>query len=77
MNFKLLVFSKLMAIIPLINIAPLIFPQTALVIFILALTNNIAAVFSQQPYLRGLELWSMGKNLFRHSLFETFTNSLA
>ena len=68
MNFKLLVSSKLIAIIPLINIAPLIFPQTALVIFILALTNNIAVVFPKQPYFLGLQLWSLGKKSIQTSI---------
>ena len=66
-----------MAIIPLINIAPLIFPHTALAIIFLALTNNIALIFSKQTYLINFELWSIEKNTFRPSFFENPTNSIA
>ena len=68
MKFKLLVFPKLIAIIPLINIAPLIFPQTALVIFILALTNGIAVVFPKQLYFLGLPLWALRKKSIQTSI---------
>ncbi len=46
MNFKIQIFSKSVAIISLANITPLIFPQAALVIAILAFTKII------YPYVR-------------------------
>ena len=47
MNFKSQVISKVIAILALIQIVPLIFPQTALIIVIFALTQIVPLIFPQ------------------------------